>query len=73
MNSRIKGFVAEGYEPVKKCLEDMMRTECEDKLQLCVYVGGKCVIDLYGSQNEDVPYDGNSLQVNWKKKKKIKK
>ena len=63
MTSRIEGFVAEGYEPVKDCLEDMMRTDCEDRVQLCVYVDGKKVIDLHGSQNENIPYDGDSLQV----------
>ena len=59
----VKGFVAEGFEPVKKCLENMMKTDCEDKVQLCVFVEGKCVIDLHGSQDDDVPYDRDSLQV----------
>ena len=41
---KIKGFVAEGFEPVRDQLEKMIQSRCEDHLQLCVYLDKKCII-----------------------------
>ena len=35
---KIKGYVAEGFEPVRDQLEKMIQSGCEDHLQLCVYL-----------------------------------
>ena len=51
------------YEPVKEKLKDMLENGLEENLQLCVYVDGKCVIDLYGSAKGDTNYNAESIQV----------
>ena len=51
------------YEPVKEKLKDMLENGLEENLQLCVYVDGKCVIDLYGSAKGDKNYNAESIQV----------
>ena len=63
MPEKIQGFVAEGFEPVQKHFEKMLSSGCEDNMQLCVYLGKTCVVDLYGSYKENSPYDGDSMQV----------
>ena len=34
---KIKGYVAEGFEPVRDQLEKMIQSGCEDHLQLCAF------------------------------------
>ena len=35
----------------------------EDNVQLCVYVDGKCVVDLYGTAIGDTDYNADTIQV----------
>ena len=61
--SKVKGHVSSGYEPVKDHLQKMLDSGCEDKLQLCVYVGKKCVVDLNASINPDEQsYSADTMQ-----------
>ena len=61
--SKIKGYVVEGFEPVRDQLEKMIQSGCEDNLQLCVYLDKKCIIDLHGSFIENSVYNSDSMQV----------
>ena len=63
MPAKVQGSFAAGFEPVKDALEKMLNSGCEDKLQLCVYVGKDCVLDLYGSQGSDSTYNSDTIQV----------
>ena len=58
---KIEGFCDPKYDKVKKHLEHMIAKGCDENIQLCVYVGGKCVVDLYGATNDS--FDGNKTQV----------
>ena len=58
---KIEGFCDPKYDKVKKHLEHMIAKGCDENIQLCVYVGGKCVVDLYGATNDN--FDGNKTQV----------
>ena len=41
----------------------MLTNGAEENLQQCVYVEGKCVIDLYGTAVDDTTYNADKLQV----------
>merc|ERR1712109_289706 len=58
----LNGFCDEKYLPVKEYLENMLTNGAEENLQLCVYVEGKCVIDLYGTAVDDTTYNADKLQ-----------
>jgi len=55
------GFVAPGFENVQKMFEHNLRSGQELQAQLCVYVGGKLVVDLWGSISADDGFTGDSL------------
>ena len=59
----IHGTCDKNYEPVKRQLEKMLKDGKEENVQLCVYVDGKCVVDLYGTAVGDRNYNHDSLQV----------
>ena len=59
----LHGFCDEKYLPVKEHLEEMLKNGAEENLQLCVYVEGKCVIDLFGTAIRDTTYTADTLQV----------
>ena len=63
MAGEVKGHISPGFEPVKQHLQKMLDTGCEDKLQLCVYVGKECVVDLYGTTFPDSNYSPDTMQV----------
>ena len=42
------GTAASGFEPVREMFEAMLRSGCDTKAQLCVYIGEEKVIDLWG-------------------------
>lgn len=65
MAATVHGSFAEGYEPIRIYFEKMLKSGCEDRLQLCIYVNNVCVVDLYGSQSNDDKYDGDSIQVKY--------
>ena len=56
----IEGTVAPGYETVKEMFEENFRAGREDNAQLCVYVGEKLVVDLWG-YSSDTSYTGDTL------------
>ena len=41
--------MAPGYETVQQMFEENFRSGSEEKSQLCVYVDGEVVVDLWGS------------------------
>lgn len=45
---RVEGTVSAGYESVKKMFEDNFVAGMDDRSQLCVYVGQRVVVDLWG-------------------------
>ena len=59
----LEGFCDKQFEPVKQKVQEMLDYGCEENIQLCVYVDGKCVIDLYGSAVGDTTYNADSIQV----------
>ena len=64
MTAKVQGSFAAGFEPVKEALEKLLNSGCEDKVQLCVYVGKDCVLDLYGSfSSNDSTYNSDTIQV----------
>ena len=60
---QVHGSCDENYEPVKKHLEKMLTKGKEDNVQLCVYVDGNCVIDLYATATGDTNYNADKIQV----------
>ncbi len=61
----VNGFVAPGYESVGQVFSHQFRVGQETNAQCCVYVGGKVVVDLWGTSKEAKTrdYDGDSIQV----------
>ena len=45
----ISGSVAPGYEPVKEMFEKNFENGTEEHSQLCAYVKGEKVVDLWGT------------------------
>merc|ERR1719228_2471135 len=58
----VGGHVSQGYETVREMFRKNIETGRERNAQLCVYVEGECVVDLWGSALGDQDYDGDSLQ-----------
>ena len=58
----LNGFCSENYEPVKAHFEKMLLNGQEENAQLCIYVGDKCVVDLYGTAIGDFSYSSESIQ-----------
>ena len=55
------GAVAPGFENVQKMFEQNVRSGQELQAQLCVYVGGRQVVDLWGSSSPGDGFSGDSL------------
>lgn len=58
----IGGTLEKGYEPVRDMFRKNFENGRERDAQLCVYVEGKKVVDLWGSAEGDETYTGDSLQ-----------
>jgi len=58
----VSGHVAEGYESVHEMFKKNVETGREREAQLCVYVEGEKVVDLWGSAEGDTSYTADSLQ-----------
>ena len=58
---RVEGTVAPGFESVREKFEQDMATLLEKNAQLCVYVGGEKVVDLWGSAAGDEDFSADSL------------
>ena len=57
------GFCDEKFLPVKQHVEKLLKFGAEENLQLCIYVGDKCVVDLYGTAVGDWTYTAETYQV----------
>ena len=49
----ISGTVAPGYEPVKEMFEKNFENGTEEHSQLCAYVKGEKVVDLWGTVEQN--------------------
>ena len=58
----VGGHVSQGYETVREMFRRNVETGRERNAQLCVFVDGECVLDLWGSAEGDPDYTGDSLQ-----------
>ena len=57
----VRGFVASGYESVRAIFEENYQLGSEEHSQLCVYVEGEKVVDLWGKFQQNSAFDGDSL------------
>ena len=57
----VEGYVAPGYEPVRRMLEENFKDGLEASSQLCVYVGEEMVIDLWGAHDRNDKFGPDSL------------
>ena len=62
-NIQIYGNCENGYEPVKDAFTQNFVSGQEINSSICVYVKGKCVIDMYGTSIKDTSYNSECLQV----------
>jgi len=60
---KVEGVCEKQYEPVKEHLLEMLTKGKEENVQLCVYVNGNCVVDLYGTAVGDNNYNHDKLQT----------
>jgi len=63
MPAKFGGSCDAGYEPVEALFRQHFADGREDNAQLCVYVDGKRVIDLWGSAAGEEDYDGDVLHT----------
>jgi CubicO group peptidase (beta-lactamase class C family) len=59
------GTCKKGYEPVRSLFEHHLNIGLEEHAQVCAYVNGECVVDLYASVVKTVvddDYDATSVQ-----------
>ena len=65
MGELVKGHVSSGYERVRELYERDFARGSDVDSQLCVYVGGERVVDLWGSHGpkRDPNYGPDSMQV----------
>jgi len=59
--TEVYGEVTAGFEPVRRLFERNMATMAEDNAQLCIYVGGEKVVDLWASASGDDDFHADSL------------
>jgi hypothetical protein len=60
---QIQGTCSKGYESVKALFEENFRKGHEVNSQLCIYVEGDVVVDLYGTAIGDTKYGPDTLTV----------
>ena len=62
---KIEGFCHEDFQEVKELFKSKFLSGEEENAQLCVYVKGELVIDIWGSRDESNSsgYGHDSLQV----------
>ena len=58
----IDGYVAKGYEPVYEIFKRHVKDGIEDGSQLCIYVKGELVIDLWTTSALNKPYGPDHIQ-----------
>lgn len=59
----LKGECSEGYQGVKDLFSSHLGSGKDENAQLCVYVDGKRVVDLWGSSIGDENYGPDDLQI----------
>ena len=62
-NISINGTFVKEFQPVKEMFYKNLATGDEDNAQLCIYVGEDCVVDLYGSANDNQDYGPDMFHV----------
>ena len=62
-NVHLSGYCDYRYIPVRSHLKNQLLKGEEKNVQLCVYVSGQCVIDLYGTSTGDLDFNREKLQV----------
>lgn len=67
----VQGDVAEGYETVREMFVKNVETGRERDAQLCIYVEGEKVVDLWGSAEGDLSYTGDTLQCTFSSSKAV--
>lgn len=60
----IKGDVFPSFEPVKNAFENNFKIGVECSSQLCIYIDGLCIIDLYGKVNGNKTPGGKQVDDN---------
>ena len=60
---QIQGTCAGGFEDVRALFENNFRKGHEVNAQLCIYVDGNVVVDLYGTAVGDAEYGPDTLSV----------
>ena len=61
VTARVDGTVAAGFEPLRRHFEDAFRRGEEQHAQLCVYVDGERVVDLWGSADARADFGPDAL------------
>ena len=62
-NIKIEGTCLKGFEPVRKQFYENFLNGKEQNAQLCIYLGDRCVVDLWGSASTDETYGPDSFHV----------
>ena len=60
---QVQGTCAVGFEDVRALFENNFRKGHEVNAQLCIYVDGNVVVDLYGTAVGDTEYGPDTLSV----------
>ena len=60
---QVQGTCAGGFEDVRALFENNFRKGHEVNAQLCIYVDGNVVVDLYGTAVGDAEYGPDTLAV----------
>ncbi len=63
MTIQIWGTVAPGYEPVREAFRQLYEDDREENSQVCAYVNGEKVVDLWGSATGDESYTADTLHT----------
>lgn len=58
---KVFGKVEKGFEPVYEQFEKNFINGIEDHAQLCVYVDGEVVVDVWGGRNDCTNYNGDTI------------
>jgi len=59
----VEGTVSPGYESVRLMFEELFEQGSEENSQLCAYVGGERVVDLWGRLDNHNGYNADSTQL----------
>ena len=60
---QVSGRVAPGYETVRQMFEENFRSGSEENSQLCVYVEGELVVDLWTNRDGFTGWSKNMVRI----------